>query len=237
MTDKLLLAGQKELLKSIKSAHKELVTKTRYSLDESLLTQHINNSHDIENAYFKVTLINAFYSTRMGADLVYQAARHIEHNQNSIKQIIQKNSIDEDDLNNINIFCHKKLSRDKLNENKEDYNPYSFFTKYLAIHDRIVNKKEESKLPIYDTLVEKVIKSSDLIDGKFNLRNYSSLFKTLNTIGKDYGGFSSIDNILWTLGRFIFQNKQKKEDQILTFKRRLSSVSIPELVKEIILMK
>ncbi len=239
MTEKLLLAEQKELLKSIKSAHKELVTKTRYSLDKSLLEQHINNSHDFENAYFKATLINAFYSTRMGADLVYQAARHIAniHNQNLIKQIIQKNSIDEDDLNNINIFCHKKLSRDKLNENREDYNPYSFFTKYLAIHDRIVNKKEESKLPIYDTLVEKVIKSSDLVAGRFNLRNYSSLFKTLNIIGEYYGGFSSIDNILWTLGRFIFQNKQKKEDQILIFKRRLSSGSISELVKEIILMK
>lgn len=237
MTEKLLLAGNKDLLKQIKLAHQELLKKTRYSIDETLLAQYINNSHILHNAYFKATLINAFYSTRMGADLVYQAAKHIANHEKLITHIIRKDELNEDDLTNINEFCHQKLSRDRLDESKEDYNPYSFFTKYLAIHDRIVNKKEESKLPIYDTLVEKVIKSSDLFNGKFNLRNYSSLFHTLDSIGKKYGGFSSIDNILWTLGRFIFQNEQKKEIQLSIFKEKLSSVPISDLVKEIILMK
>lgn len=237
MTEKLLLAENKDLLKHIKLAHQGVLKGTRYFIDETLLAQHINNSHILHNAYFKATLINAFYSTRMGADLVYQAAKHIANNEKLITQIIEKDHIDKEDLKDINEFCHQKLSRDRLDERKEDYNPYSFFTKYLAIHDRIVHKKKESKLPIYDTLVEKVITSSDLFNGKFNLRNYSSLFTTLDSIGKDYGGFSSIDNILWTLGRFIFQNKQKKASQILTFKKYLSSVPIADLVTKIISMK
>ena len=156
-----------------------------------------------------------------------------DRNKKNIEKLIEKNTLGNEDLNFLNTFCHQKLSRDKLNEDSEDYNPYSFFTKYLAIHDRILNKKE-SKFPIYDTLVEKTIKSSDLFESKFNLRNYHSLYNTLQEIGTPYGGLTSIDNILWILGRFIFQNKDKKEKQISNFNKYLSQNSIDKLTKDII---
>lgn len=222
-----------ELFKALKKTHKKLANRTRYSLDEEFLDKTINNSHDLKNAYLKATLINAFYSTRMGADLVYQAAKHIDRNKKNIEKLIEKNTLGNEDLNFLNTFCHQKLSRDKLNEDSEDYNPYSFFTKYLAIHDRILHKRE-AKFPIYDTLVEKTIKSSNLLEGKFNLRNYHSLYNTLQGIGTPYGGLTSIDNILWILGRFIFRSKDKKENQISNFNKYLSKNSINKLTEDII---
>lgn len=233
MVKLLLKEKTPELFKALKKAHEKLLKQTRYSTDNILLEKNLNNHHDLENAYFKAILINAFYSTRMGADLVYQAATYINKNKKNIAQLIEKSALESKDLNFLDKFCHKKLSRDKSNLRSEDYNPYSFFTKYLAIHDRILNKKE-SKFPIYDTLVEKTIKSSDLFESKFNLRNYHSLYNTLQEIGTPYGGLTSIDNILWILGRFIFQNKDKKEKQISNFNKYLSQNSIDKLTKDII---
>ena len=73
-----------------------------------------------------------------------------------------------------------------------------------------------------------------MFESKFNLRNYHSLYNTLQEIGTPYGGLTSIDNILWILGRFIFQNKDKKEKQISNFNKYLSQNSIDKLTKDII---
>lgn len=180
----------------------------RYALDEALLDRQItSNSHTKDEAYFKATLINSFYSTRMGADRVYSAAQKIESKKELIQKIIDYGI--QNNLEAITKFFEKE-------EEKETYHPYSFFTKYLAIHRRILKQKYD--LPIYDSFVEKIIKHSDLYHAKEfnkylkendctkNFKHYNTLYRTIEYFANKLtkGNFTDLDHILWLLGKTIY---------------------------------
>ena len=45
----------------------------------------------------------------MGADVVYQTAKHIDRNKKNIEKLIEKNTLGNEDLTFLNTFCHQKL--------------------------------------------------------------------------------------------------------------------------------
>lgn len=202
----------------------------RYSMDEDLLDRKItSNSHTKDEAYFKATLINSFYSTRMGADYVFAAANKISDENELLTQIIDKgiNEDDEDTWTKLDRFF-TKMPKEKINEEKgnkaDNYHPYSFFTKYLAIHRRILKQKHD--LPIYDSFVEKIIKHSDLYHEKEfteylkehgcakNFKHYDTLYWTIKYFAKELteGNFTDLDHILWLLGKTIYGGGKTLDD-------------------------
>lgn len=189
----------------------------RYATDEALLDRQItSNSHTKDEAYFKATLINSFYSTRMGADRVYAAAQKIESKKELIQKIIEYGI--QDNLEEITKFLEKE-------EEKKTYHPYSFFTKYLAIHRRLLGEKKHD-LPIYDSFVEKIIKHSDLYHkeefNKYlkanhctkNFKHYNTLYWTIQYFAQKLtqGDFTDLDHILWLLGKTIYGGGKTLDD-------------------------
>ena len=212
----------KNLKPFLKLHQKYILNRKRYEIDESLLREHIKrlsaNHKQLQVVYFKSTLINSFFSTRMGADLVFDTAQKICGIEESLQQIIQKGP--SENLEKLT-SCFEQLKNKGGNRN---YYPFSFFTKYLAIHSRILSKEDISKFPIYDRLVEKVIKNSDIYSqftqskhykdthcGR-NLKQYQNLYHTLEYFSKcTKCDFTSLDKILWLIGKAKFSPNKAPE--------------------------
>ena len=206
---------KKEYCEKIKEQYERYVKiSERYNADGELLKKHItNNSHTSSEAYFKATLNSSCYSTRMGADRIYAAAQKIKDKKETIGKII-----DEGPEKHLN-FLTKFLLKEK---DTKQYLPYSFFTKYFAIHQMYVGKGKQVNCPIYDSFVEKVIKHSDIYeeddfkkyreenDCNRNLRNYKNLYWTIQYFADKLteGNFTDLDHILWLLGKTIFKKER-----------------------------
>lgn len=232
--------------REIKELHDKYSIKLRYSIDENILKKAINhygNEHkDIEIVYFKSTLINSFYSTRMGADLVYFAAKKICDFDLDLGKIICEGPT-ESNLDSLSGLLNK-ISEDAVAKaNEKGYHPYSFFTKYIAIHNRILHGNTvKSKFPIYDNLVEKVIKhldiyekfckSSDFTNVGKDLRIYKNLYYTIKYFaGKmNFDNFTDTDQVLWLLGKYIYPPRKNKEKQVI---RNIDFSTSQQLIEEI----
>lgn len=149
----------KNVCEKIKEVEKN-IAKTRYALDESILKNIIPKhkedylKSDLEYVYFVSTLINSFYSTRMGNDRLYIVAEYISQYRNirKLDQIIK--IINE---KNINKFQLKNV--DKEIKKPKSFKAYSFLSKYYAIHNRMLKHNGDySEFPIFDGRVEKCLK-------------------------------------------------------------------------------
>ncbi len=123
----------------------------RYKLDEAILEKYVNKDEylksDLDYVYFISTLINSFYSTRMGGHRIYAVSQFIS-NYNDITTLEQV----------INIISSSQKSKIQIAKNGRKFCPYSFLTKYYAIHNRIINGCKYSEIPIYDNSVDKSLK-------------------------------------------------------------------------------
>ena len=236
---------------SIKQLHKEYVEKKRYKIDENILTEQILNygheHHDEKIVYFKATLINSFYSTRMGADRIYSAAIKICNSDLDFEKIIQEGP--EKNLDKLSNFLDKVAKGKEYQMDEKEPHPYSFFTKYLAIHNRILHGNTfKSQFPIYDNLVERVIKHSDMYtefcksdDFKNNkneklgkdLRKYKNLYYTIKHFSEKMNfnfNFTDTDQVLWLLGKYIYPPRKNKEKQVI---RNIDFLTSQQLIEEI----
>ena len=169
----------------------------RYIADGKLFQEYLkyDNFCDKNYVYFISTLINSFYSTRMGADRLYATAIKFARNGQFIDQILKY----EQPLNNTMLYkiqktlCHKlRLRKTEGNGNK--FRSYSFATKFLAIHSKysLIGGEYISLFPIYDGQVDIVIKKYKLnkieilkkFIEKFNFSN-SKEWLTFNQYCKD----------------------------------------------------
>lgn len=138
----------------------------RYAADEKLLEKYIkyDNFRDKNYIYLISTLINSFYSTRMGADRLYATAIEFADHGKFIEQILNQNRpMNNTQLDRIqNTLCQKLKLRStelKLRGEGKEFKSYSFATKFLAIHSKYssVGEKYVSLFPIYDGQVKTVI--------------------------------------------------------------------------------
>ena len=187
--------------------------KNRYDYDEDLLKKHLTpflKKHDLSSAYFKATLINSFYSTRMGADTLFEVAKKIKANSNLIQHILRKRNIRGKE-NEINKF----LEECKIKQGNRYIRPYSFLTKYIAIHDRLAHHNG-ARFPIYDQFISKYLsKIKNFGDKELNisqkkLKTYTELYNSIDSLAEEFShNFTAIDNVLWTIGKYL-QNKSIK---------------------------
>ena len=164
----------------------------RYAADEKLLEKHLkyDNFRDKNYIYLISTLINSFYSTRMGADRLYATAIEFSDHGKFIEQILnQDRPLNNTQLDRIQkTLCQKlklRKTEEKLRGEGKEFTSYSFATKFLAIHSKYssIGKKYVSLFPIYDGQVKTVIK-------KFKLNN-------IHTIEEFVHKFKSEDTKEW----------------------------------------
>ena len=163
----------------------------RYTLDSEILNKNIdknkllieNEKERLEYIYFISTLINSFYSTRMGASRVYQVAEAIN----------KKGPININDTNNIIETINDLTIYYETNNKEKHYRPYSFLSKFFSLHGG-------RNLPIYDSRIENTIKLI-INKSKENTELYSQNF--INKIKpyknadlKDYKKFKEIVDLI-----------------------------------------
>ena len=137
---------------------------TRYNLDEKIL-ENIIPKHkqdyldsNLEYVYYISTLINSFYSTRMGNDRLFIVAKYISEHKNidSLEKITQ---LIEEANNKPFKIKNKKNKKNEKNEKNEIkyFKANSFLSKYYAIHNRILfNNNKYSEYAILDSNVKKM---------------------------------------------------------------------------------
>jgi len=242
-----------EWFPDILAIHTRYVKKNRYKIDGKLKEKYIgplakkhkySPKEEIENIYFKAILINAFYSTMMGANLVYQVANHLLKKQSFIDKIINKGNLKGLNKEEINNFF--KPSK-KISTKTREYKPYSFLTKYISIHSQMRSRnRKSSRFPIYDGYIDLILKNSDLgfLDIKkitgHNLETYTTLYDVTNKLLKRINqfhswkiSFSDLDHILWTIGKGIFKNPHPKAPNRIVKIKEIKKTSKKDFLRKI----
>lgn len=205
---------QYSIVKKKINDHRKNLKRTRYILDEKLLADIIKNhlsdykESKLEYVYFISTLINSFYSTRMGGDRLYEVAKYISKYKNvqnikSVIKIINKASQEK--------FLIKYANIDK--ESKK-FKAYSFLSKYYAIHNRIIyHNGEFSEFPICDNRVEKQLKRIIHSVKNDNKKYYSDVFveKMKHFKIQDIKSYDKLYNMLCIIAEEINHTKRKNQ--------------------------
>ena len=215
----------------------EDVKKNRYSTDEEILKQCVEQYIKIKpnpsrnDIYTIVTMINSFYSTRMGADDCWALSKILHDKHVEIRKAITEQDID----------CVRRIieEQDKLKQNKEIENTannrqedikrvaFSFTTKYFSILSRFVAQTD--LYPIYDSVVANVLdyyfyrreeeeRNKEHRKGRNNKHRVSECnsanskdYKTYVKIidGLNIKPYKHLDNYLWTIGRLLSDGIRK----------------------------
>lgn len=222
----------KEVL-DVKENYKKNIKSTRYHYDEKILkeiiTQHKEDylNANLEYVYFISTLINSFYSTRMGNDRLFIVAEFIS----KYKGITTKDKVIEiiEDATQ-KPFEYKRTDSNTKEEIKKTFKASSFLSKYYAIHNRFLfHDGKYSEYVILDSAVEKCIKNiMDCAKGnhskysqtfckniekykKKDLKNYKYLDEIINIICEEINRekdgiykvtLTDIDNYFWGIIKF-----------------------------------
>ena len=160
---------------------------------DKLFFELLPRNEEISDILLKVATLNDFYSTNIFS--VYPVAEHIL----SLKIDERLRQGDATLVNEIQNVAINGVTR-KF---------YSFSTKYCSHHN-------PNEYPIYDSYVEKVLKSFRKTDRFFNfkdadLKDYQK-FKNIIIAFREYYGLEKfnlkeIDQYLWQLGKEYFPNK------------------------------
>lgn len=173
----------------------------RYKHDEEILMYFvpklINPDSKLNDIYLLVTLINAFYGTRMGNDYCYALSELLHKNHKTILKTIESGNISE--IQNI-------IEKQKTSLNRVEF---SFTTKYFSLLCRYTQKCD--KFPIYDSVVSKMldyyfyangVKNKTFVSGmrKDYVNYYDCINKLINKSDIEY---KKLDTYLWWLGRNV----------------------------------
>lgn len=185
-----------------------LPTEKRYEQDDEILKEFIKQHPENtcrKTVYHKIILINAFYSTRMGADICFEAANWIVENAEKFDKTINCSDVSE------RTALVKEL-QNPLSVESRKYTPRSFMTKYCAIHSRYCYG--DDFYPIYDSMVSKfILKYFNEKINKNNLKDYEKFYKIVDEIRnicQDHINieitFKQLDNFMW---RYVkYRNKE-----------------------------
>lgn len=199
------------------------VKNTRYSTDEKILEEYvskrIHENSSFEDIYTVVTLINSFYSTRMGADDCFALSKILYCNHTEINKAIQSREPKPGLVQNI-IERQQEL---KQQDEKTKRVAFSFTTKYFSILSRFYDYKDKSiqetdkdLYPIYDSVVAKVLDYYFYV--KTNKKSHVSSCKSKYKSNKDDKGYERyvkiindlktkpykyLDNYLWKIGKLV----------------------------------
>ncbi len=200
----------------------EEVGEESYKSSQNLLEKYFeaDDHTDIDKIYHRVTLLNSFYSTRMGAERCYSVAEHIQENRELFNKLIF-NDDKESKFKLINKLIPTTITYETIDKNKEVkkhiYRPYSFITKYCAIYTW--GNHEECLYPIYDSLVRELLKKerkessnpkikSILKEYTINEQpeNYPDFYNALCEIKKYLNtDFRTLDIFMWREGKKLNQ--------------------------------
>ncbi len=181
----------------------------RYYIDEEILEdlvpKFIKKDSSFKDIYTIVTLINSFYSTRMGPDDCFARANLLFDNHNKIWDAIHKLNVD--------------MVQHIIDLQTQGDRPvsFSFTTKYFSILSRYIAKHDI--YPIYDSKVAK------LLDYYFYQQNHAHTKHRVSGCNtptvKDYVtyyniiseimasckvSYKELDNYLWQLGTKLDNN-------------------------------
>lgn len=197
---------------------KENLENTRYKYDEIILQKCIDEEKylksDFEYVYYISTLINSFYSTRMGNDRLYEVAKFISEKQNidTLEKVI--GIINE--AQDTGFKYTKKEKKDgKIITKEIHFRALSFLTKYYAIHNRMIcHEGEYSDLVILDSNVETNIKNIIDVVKKDNPPKYSKEFKNkMKTFfKKDIKDYRKLYEILTAILNEINRTKDSQKE-------------------------
>ena len=180
----------------------------RYKHDEKILTYFvpklIKPDSKINDIYLLVTLINAFYGTRMGNDYCYALSELLYKNHKDILKTIETGDI---------TGVQKIIDKQKNSLSRIEF---SFTTKYFSLLCRYI--KHSDKFPIYDSVVSKMldfyfyangINNKTLVSGmrKDYMAYYDCITKLIGKSGIEY---KKLDTYLWWLGRNIISEYDNK---------------------------
>ena len=158
-----------------------------------------SSNADFDAVYWKCTVLNDFYSTRVPSDELAKIAKQIVKNHALIDAWL---SAGEDDV--VKAICGFVVR-----------NNYSFATKYANWHNHL-------DFPIYDSFVCELLcrlrqcAMPDLFDKKEDLKDYACFRKVLQKVvshfnltfckdpnGKDGINYKLLDKFLWALSNFV----------------------------------
>ncbi len=204
------------------------VKNTRYSTDETILQkcvpEYIHKNSSFEDIYTVVTLINSFYSTRMGADDCYALSKILHENHAKILKAIHQIQPNIELVQNI-INTQQEL---KQQDKEIKRVAFSFTTKYFSILSRFYDYKDSNireadkdLYPIYDSVVVKVLdyyfyiktnKKSHVSSCKSNKdkKGYEGYVEIINRLKPTLCTYKHLDNYLWKIGSLISKEIQKQ---------------------------
>jgi len=186
----------------------EYIKQTRYSTDEKILEEYVqkhiksNPKPSFDDIYTFVTLINSFYSTRMGADDCYALSKILHDNHAEIWNAITEKRQD--------IDLVQKIIKQQQDSKRV---AFSFTTKYFSILSRFVVNKDI--YPIYDSVVANVLdyyfcknskdnkKHSVSRCNSTNKKDYAEYVEIINELKPTPCTYKHLDNYLWTIGRLL----------------------------------
>lgn len=193
----------------------------RYLADERILSSQIpklikkNSSRD--EIYHAITLINSFYSTRMGADDCWRLSEILYKKHSEIWYAILATDIAKIDVVQSVIDAQSNARATDTRRRVA----FSFTTKYFSILNRYIGKGDV--YPIYDTLVAKMLdyyfwrlapesycKSYVSSCNTSAVKDYKRFYSVITTglgWGKDY---KVLDNYLWDFGRRLSENLPRR---------------------------
>lgn len=190
----------------------------RYKKDEEVLHHVVPNlikiGSSLSDIYQVVTLINSFYSTRMGADICYKMAFVLHENNNEIIEAINNKDIS-GAQRIIEIFRKKTVGRKdgKLEPDQFTGVNFSFLTKYFSILS-IYNKKKDA-FPIYDGVVARLLtyQTGKSVTQYGADKKYDAYVGKINELitGTNLK-YKELDNYLWNIGRKIEDLMQQDGD-------------------------
>lgn len=194
---------------TIRRFNKENPLSGRYACDERVLgdvaNSLINKNSKFEDVYHMVTLINSFYSTRMGGDDCYALSKILYNRHGDIL-----GAMDSGDKNVVQSVIKDQVdAREKHDEHGAPVLrsvAFSFTSKYFSIISRY--RFHNDKFPIYDSLVAGLLdfwyrnKGTNVVSKTRKNYNYMEYCKYINRFC-GVVEYKELDSYLWTLGRKI----------------------------------
>lgn len=204
-----ICTGKEKLWKLLEFCASKFEKIERYCLADCTISKIIEQASEndkIEDVLAKVVLINSLYGTAIFD--VIKIAKHIQLKGEGIDNKIKKG-----DLSVIDVI--RKYHGIKTQNDKER-NLYSFATKYVSSH-------APEKYPIYDNLVERLLRELNHTHKFYNpftkeaLKDYKTLKLVIDSLikylgsGEDYK-YKKIDQALWLYAKYLYKHNELDKD-------------------------
>lgn len=227
----------------------------RYKIDTEILNAYIPNiireNSSFDDIYVAVTLINAFYSTRMGADMCYKYAKILYKEHKNIWLCLQSDTNFDNDcamVQKILDICEDGKKKEKTSQDYMSQTAFSFISKYFSVLSRHVTHAD--RFPIYDSVVARMLhwylchknenKNAAQIYSSATNKEYKRYAEIINVLCVEHNiVYKELDDYLWNLGRKIEDgltvqyNKNKKQQKPVVLSRNTNIDTLKWIIENI----